>query len=633
VSESPGPHPASSHTRERNTNAAALLSFDDPGDHERATRGLVATHETGRIELGAHPVWDVADYDFIRENPKAPDTVHPGLWRQAGLNCIHGLFEVMDGVWQARGYDISNITFLAGDEGWVIIDPLTSGPTAAACLELANRQLGARPVTAVIYTHSHVDHYGGILGVTNPEDVAAGRVRIIAPDGFLREAVNENVMAGPAMMRRAVFQFGALLPKEPRGQVDAGLGKGIPAAPPALIAPTETIVGTGSELLVDGIRIIFQNTPDAEAPSEMNFHFPDKRLLCMAENCTHTLHNLYPIRGAQVRDALAWSRYINEALYLFGEDSDISFASHHWPRFGKQDVRVFLERQRDVYRWLNDQTMRLANRGFTPTEISDELRLPKCFGDHSDVQGYYGTVSHNVRSVYARYLGWYDSNPAHLDPLPPEPSGQKYVEFMGGAAEVLRRARECFLRGEYRWVAQVVNHVVFADPGNAEARALQADALEQLGYQAESSTWRNAYLQGARELRHGVPPIPLATNLSSFEAMTAEQVIEILGVRFDPDAFEGEGGLLNLHFTDLGEDHLLGVGPAAIHHLPDRQSEEASASLRLTRAVWARLITFVTSHPEAIEAGELTLAGDADLLERLLSALERPGTFFPVVEP
>ena len=627
------PCAASPHTHELQDRARAILQFDDPADFARAERGRIATHATGRIEVGSHAAWDVADHDFVRESENAPDTVHPGLWRQARLNCIHGLFEVSEGVWQARGYDISNITFLAGDEGWVIIDPLTTGATAAACLALANEHLGQRPVTAVIYTHSHVDHYGGVNGVTSAEEVAAGNVRVIAPEGFLKEAVNENIVAGPAMMRRALFQFGVLLPKGPRGQVDAGLGKGLPAGPPSLIAPSEEISGTGSELVVDGIRVVFQNTPDAEAPSEMNFHFPEKRLLCMAENCTHTLHNLYPIRGAQVRDALAWSKYINEALYMFGSESDVAFASHHWPRFCQADVREFLERQRDVYRWLNDQTMRLANRGQTAIEIAEELSLPECFRGSSDVQGYYGTVSHNVKSVYARNLGWYDANPATLNPLPPEPAGAKYVEFMGGGDELLRRARECFERGEYRWVAQVVNHLVFAEPDNAEARTLQADALEQLGYQAESATWRNAYLNAAKELRSGVPPIPMRLNINSFPAMTAEQVFDVLGVRFDPDQFEGEGGEIDVEFSDLGESHVLGVGSAAIYFVPDTQSEQATANIRLTRLDFARLMTHATTLEEATDAGEITLGGNADLIVRLLAALERPGTMYNVVEP
>ena len=365
--------------------------------------------------------------------PSVPESVNPSLWRQAQLNAIHGLFEVQPGVWQARGYDISNITFIEGDNGWLVIDPLTTEGTAAACLALANEHLGERPVTAVIYTHSHVDHYGGVHGVVDAADVAAGRVPIVAPEGFLSEAVSETVIAGPVMSRRATYMYGMLLPRNERGQVDCGLGKITPLGPPGLIAPTVEISRTGEELELDGVRVVFQNTPDAEAPAEMNFYFPDLRLLCMAENCSHTMHNIYTPRGAQIRDSLAWSKYIHEALLLFGDKTDILFASHHWPRFGQDDAKEFLTRQRDVYRWLHDQTMRLANHGHTAVEIGEQLELPECFAGHAHTRGYYGTVNHNAKAVYQRYLGWFDGNPANLNPLPPVESGERYVDFMGGA--------------------------------------------------------------------------------------------------------------------------------------------------------------------------------------------------------
>jgi len=629
-----GPKGATSATRAANAALLTELPFGDKTAFALAHKGFIAPLPTAEIKGKAgNLIWNPAQYDFIKEGAAAPDTVNPSLWRQSQLINISGLFEVTDGIYQIRNQDLSNMTIIEGETGITVVDPMISAETAKVGLDLYFQHRPKKPVVAVIYTHSHVDHYGGILGVTSEQAVAAGNVRIIAPDGFLEQAIDENVMAGPAMVRRAAFQFGPLLPKGPRAQVDAGLGKGIPKAPPALLAPTETIFDTGTELVVDGIRIVFQNTPDAEAPSEMNFHFPDKRLLCMAENCTHTLHNLYPIRGAQVRDALAWSKYINEALYLYGNERDISFASHHWPRFGRDDVRVFLERQRDVYRWLNDQTMRLANQGHTAIEIAEQLELPACFSRESDVQGYYGTVSHNVKSVYARYLGWYDANPANLQPLPPEDAGRNYVEFMGGADEVLRRARESFDRGEYRWVAQVVNHVVFADPKNQAARALQADALEQLGYQAESATWRNAYLNGAQELRNGVPPIPLGVGQRSFEAMPIEKLFDVLGVRFDPNRFSGAGGLIGFHFSDLEEDHVLGITEAAIHHLPNRTSDATTLTAVVTRGALGRLISKADTLDEAIAQNQLTLDGDASLLERLLDALEGTGMFFGVVEP
>lgn len=603
--------PASSFTTELNT--GAIISFDDPGDTDRATRGLIAQLDPGRITVGDHVVYDVADHAFVTEGD-APDTVHPSLWRQAGLNYNHGLFEVADGVWQVRGYDVANITFMAGTDGWLVIDPLTNAPTAAAALELANRTLGQRPVTSIIYTHSHVDHFGGVFGVVTREAVDRGDVPIVAPDKFLEEVIGEFVIAGPIMGRRAAYQFGPLLPSGPRGHVDCGLGSAMGKAGSDLLAPTHLVTHTGQRMTLSGIEVEFQMTPDAEAPAEMNFFFPEKRLLCMAENCTHTLHNLYPIRGAQTRNALAWSKYIQEALELWGDQTDVMFASHHWPRFGQEDVKAFLAMQRDVYRWMHDQTMRLANQGYVPTEIAEALRLPAEF-DQSHVRGYYGTVSHNVRSVYNRYLGWYDGNPAHLNPLPPIDAGTNYVEFMGGADEVLRRARECFDRGEYRWVAQVVNHVVFADPTNQAARHLQADALEQMGYQSESATWRNAYLMGAKELREGSPQQGRIPTRDMSQAMQAEHFIDLLGVRLDPSTVPQAPCTINLHFTDLDENHVLGIGRSAIHHRPGAVDPDAIATVHTDRATVIKAL----ADPAAVD--ELEIAGDDDAVREFLRNL------------
>ncbi|MEM7091381.1 MAG: alkyl sulfatase dimerization domain-containing protein [Actinomycetota bacterium] len=617
------PKPPSSFTTAAND--AVVLSFDDPGDFDRATRGLVAQLDDGRVMLGDHVVLDVAEHDFVSESESAPPSVHPSLWRQARLNVQHGLFEVAEGVWQVRGYDLANITFMAGDDGWLIIDPLTNGPAAAAALKLANDTLGERPVTSIIYTHSHVDHFGGVLGVTSQEAVDRGDVRIVAPVGFLEEVIGEFVIAGPIMGRRAAYQFGPLLPPGPLGHVDSGLGSTMGRARSDLIAPTELITETGQELTLSGIRVVFQNTPDAEAPAEMNFHFPEKRILCMAENCTHTLHNLYPIRGAQTRNALAWSKYIQEAMDLWGDESDIMIASHHWPRFGRDDVQGFLTMQRDVYRWMHDQTMRLANLGYVPTEIAAELRLPDEFTE-SHVRGYYGTVSHNTRSVYNRYLGWYDGNPANLDPLPPVEGGTKYVEFMGGADTVLAKARDSFDAGDYRWVAQVVNHVVFADPTNVEARELQADALEQLGYQSESSTWRNAYLMGAKELREGSPDWGRLPTRDMSQAMEADHILDTLGVRFDPTAFTAGPMTFNLHLSDIDEDHVLGIGRSAIHHRPGAVDPDAVATVTIDR----RTLFLAMDDADQLDAAEI--AGDHAMVRAFFESL----TFFTaqaIIEP
>lgn len=612
----------------RRSNSAAVIDFDDELDFDAASRGLIAQHPTGHITKRQHTVWDVSRHDFMRTDDAAPDTVHPGLWRQGKLNAIHGLFEVADGVWQGRGYDLSNITFIAGDDGWVIIDPLTAEETAAACLELADEHLGERPVTAVIYTHSHVDHFAGMLGVTTREAVDRGDVRVIAPEGFLHEAVAENVIAGPIMGRRAMYQFGPLLAPGPRGHVDAGLGKTNPLGTVGLVAPTETISETGTELVVDGVRIVFQNTPDAEAPAEMNFFFPDKRLLCMAENCCHTLHNLYPIRGAQVRNPLAWSKYIHEAMRLWADDTDTMFASHHWPRFGTDDVRRFLTLQRDVYRWMHDQTMRLANHGHTPDEISASLtELPSHFANQSHVRGYYGTVSHNVRSVYNRYLGWYDGNPANLHPHPPVDAAHRYVAMMGGPDAVMTGAREAFDDGDYRWTVELLKHLVFHDPSHRAARELSADAMEQLGYQSESGTWRNAYLMGAFELRHGTIQLGKGGPPGMANGMTGEQLVELMGVRFDPARFPQDAAIV-WYLTDLGPDgefHRLGVENSTVHHDQLAAGAEGAAHVvvRLDRVTLVQIVADAERWDDLVDAGRIEVVdGDARVATAFLAALD-----------
>ena len=628
------PKPATDHTRDAHAGTAALLPLDDDTDFERASRGLVAQHPTGVIDRGGFPIWDIHRHDFVRDRAEAPDTVDPSLWRQARLNCIHGLFQVADRVWQVRGYDLSNITFIAGDSGWIVIDPLTTAETAAAALALADEHLGARPVVAVIHTHSHIDHFGGVLGVTSQDDVDAGRCRVIAPEHFLAEAVSENVIAGPVMIRRAMYMYGALLPHSAQGHVDAGLGKATPLGTTSLIAPTEEISATGTELDVDGVRIVFQSTPGTEAPAEMNFHFPEMRLLCMAENCSHNLHNLYTPRGAQVRDALAWSKYIGEAIDLFADDTDTCFASHHWPRFGTDDARRFLTQQRDLYRWIHDQTMRLANHGLTPLEIAEQLDLPPSLRTEFHARGYYGTVSHNVKAVYQRYIGWFDGNPAHLHALPPVEASQRYVEYMGGADAVLERARADFAAGDFRWVAQVVDHVVFADPGNLDARALQADALEQLGYQAESGPWRNFYLTGAQELRADtlldLGNAPLG-GLAG--AMTTEMLFDAIAVRIVPDRVDDAPWSMNWVITDRDERHVVGLSNRTLFHRPGATDPDAAGTVSLTSSGLIALVDRATTLDDALADGSCTVEGDDAGLRRLLDALDTFARVFPIVTP
>jgi alkyl sulfatase BDS1-like metallo-beta-lactamase superfamily hydrolase len=627
------PKPASEFTRAHN--AAVHVPHDD-ADFERASRGFLAAYPGGRVnDPNGRMVSDVNRYDFLRTGDPAPDTVNPSLWRHAQLNAHHGLFEVADNVWQVRGYDLSNITFIKGTEGWVIIDPLTTEATARASLELINTQLGERVVTAVIYTHSHVDHFGGVLGVTTQEDVDAGRCKVIAPVGFLHETVGENIIAGPAMSRRSSYQFGPLLPSGPTGHVDSGLGQFVPLGPPGLIAPTIDITYTGEELIVDGVRIVFQLTPETEAPAEMNFFFPDHGWLCMAENCSSTMHNLVPIRGAQVRNSLAWSKYINEAIELFGSKTSILFTSHNWPRWGNDDLVTFLTQQRDLYKWMHDQSMRFANLGYVATEIASMLELPPEFMANEHTRGYYGTLVHNSKAVYQRYLSWYDGNPANINKLPPVEVGRRYVELAGGASELLRKARAAFDTGDYQWVAEVVNHLVFADPTNAEARALQADTLEQLGYQSESSTFRNAYLMGAQELRQG-PPKPLTGPVRArglLLAMTIEQLFDSLSVRLKSEEVGGVSLTINWDFTDISEKWILGVSNRTLFYTQGRHEPTAAATVKIARSTLLRIVIQETTFVDELQAGSATIDGDAASLLTIFGNLEAfPGSF-AIVEP
>jgi len=624
---------ASQHTQKLNARVVVPNSQDD---FDNAQRGFIAQWPGGRVEdAKGRMVYDISRYEFIAQGSPSPSTVNPSLWRQAQLNVIHGLFEVAPNVWQVRGYDISNITFIAGDTGWVVIDPLTNENTARISLELANEHLGARPVTAVIYTHSHADHFGGVLGVTTQADVDAGKCRVIAPEGFLHETVSENVIAGPAMSRRSNYQFGPLLPASPTGHIDSGLGKSVPIGAPGLIAPTEDITYTGEELVVDGVRIVFQLTPETEAPAEMNFFFPDHGWLCMAENCTHTMHNLVPIRGAQVRDALSWSKYINESIELFGANTSLMFASHHWPRWGNTDIVHFLTLQRDLYRWMHDQTMRLANHGYVASEIAEMLALPKDFFEHSHTRGYYGDLVHNVKAVYQRYLSWYDANPANLHKLPPSDAGRKYVELAGGEASLLLSARSAFEHGEYRWVAELLNHLIFANPENVEARHLQADTFEQLGYQAESSTFRNSYLMGAQELRQGPPPAARTQIRAKglLLAMTIQQVFDTLAVRLKSDEVAGVSLSLNWTFTDINEQWLLGISHRTLFSTPGRHDPQAAATITTTRRTLLEVISQSSTFLDEIQAGNISIEGDATALITVLGNLDTFQTNFAIVEP
>ncbi len=622
--------PASRHTIEITSTRRDVVGS---GDFERANRGLVARHATGVIEVGGAAVYDVNRYSFLGHGEDNPETVHPTLWRQAQLNSIHGLFEVAPGVWQARGYDISNVTFVQGETGWIVIDPLTVAPTAKACLELANETLGRRPVSAVIYTHSHADHFGGVLGVVTRDQVSIGDCRVIAPVGFLAETVGENVVAGPAMLRRAVFQFGPLLPTGERGHVDCGLGKAIPFWQSDLIAPTESITETGQEVVVDGVRMVFQLTPGTEAPAEMNFYFPDQKWLCTAENCTATMHNLVPIRGALVRDALAWSKYIDETLEMFGSQAEVQFASHNWPNWGNEAIGVYLSLQRDLYRWMHDQTMRQANHGMTATEIAELLELPDEFALVAHTIGHYGDLVHNVKAVYQRYLSWYDANPARLWELPPEESAKRYVDLAGGPENLLSKARQAFDGGDYRWVAELVAHLVFADPANEDGRELLADTFEQLGYQSQSATFRNAYLQGAQELRFGTParqPVPAGRFV---ESMTVDQIVDTMAVRLKAEEVGGLTASVGLVVTDRGESWTVHLENRCLRAVPGIKPGSPDATVEVSTPSIMGLLEGKSGLDDLVGQGHLALDGDKQAVEAVFGHLDRFETFFPVVTP
>ncbi len=610
-------------------------------DFELAERGRIAAAAPRQIPGRFAHVWDLQSYAFI-DDPSLintpPDTVNPSLWRQARLNNIAGLFEVSPQIYQVRGMDISNVTFLAGATGWIVIDPLTAQETARAALELVNEHLGERPVHAVIYTHSHTDHFGGIYGIVSEEQIARGEVELIAPAGFLEAAISENVLAGTVMLRRATYMYGALLTHDTKGHVDTGLGKGLPALPTVgLAAPTYDVTTTGSELVIDGLRMVFQITPGTEAPAEMNIFLPDLHALCMAENCTANQHNLYTLRGAQVRDALLWSKYIDESLSLYGPDSQVMFASHHWPRWGREEIAAYLESQRDAYRYVHDQTLRLANLGHTMVEIAEELELPSGLGDEFFNHGYYGTVSHNAKAVYQRYLGWFDANPAHLWPLAPVQAAERYVEFMGGSEAVLERAQDYFDRGEYRWVVEVVNHVVFAEPENESARLLQADALEQLGYQSESGPWRDFYLSGAMELRangsalKGIRSNGVAPGL--LKSMTTAMLLDMLGVHVNGPRARDLDFNVNLTVSDADETWTFGLRNGVLHSRFAEHRDDAQVSVAATLERFSAFVTNTGTLEDLQGTGEFQVNGDASLLARLRECLDDFDLGFEIVLP
>lgn len=617
-------------TAQINQSVYDQLDFDDQQELEFAQRGLICAPEFLELkDESGKVIWSQDAYAFL-EDASAPDTVNPSLWRNTQLNHIYGLFQVADGIYQVRGYDMSNITFVKGDTGWIVFDPLMSVECAQAAMELVDSQLGEYPVMGVIISHSHVDHFGGIRGIISEEQAAEENIPIIAPEGFEEHAISENVYAGTAMGRRAAYQYGTLLDKDGEGAMCIGIGMGQSTGTISYLSPTDTITQTGEIRVIDGVAFEFQMTPGTEAPAEMNTWLPEKKALWLAENCTGTLHNLYTLRGAQVRDGNAWANYIMEALARYGDEAQVVFQSHNWPHWGNDVIRAYMEDTAAVYKFIHDQTLFYINQGYTDTEIAEMIRLPADLEQVWYTRQYYGTLKHNVKAVYQKYMGWYDANPIHLDELTPTAYAQKLVEYLGDTDKVLEMARADFEKGEYQWVAQITNALVYADPENLDARYLCADALEQLGYQAESGPWRNAYLTGAQELRqNGVTTNPTSGSGEVQRKMGVDLMLEYLGIRLDSSAVEDLDGTVNLVVTDTGEEFVLTLRAGVLLYQEGVQAADADAVWRMPKAA---LFALLQGSAETVRA-QAEIQDEAGLLEAVCGHVVVFTPDFAIIEP
>ncbi len=623
--------PASAATIDAQKANAASLPAEDGRDAAFADQGFITTRADPIIKTSnGKPVWNLEAYGWM--DGEAPATVNSSLWRHMKLLRKHGLYKVSDGVWQVRGFDVSNMTVVQGQAGWILIDPLTTKEAAAAALELVNQQLGARPVTGVIYSHSHADHYGGVRGVIEDADARSGKVAVVAPEHFIEEASSENVLAGPAMSRRANYQFGVSLKPGPQGQMGSGIGKGISGGAITLITPNDYILKTGDTRIIDGVTLEFQMVPETEAPSEMNVYLPAARTFLAAEIATCSLHNILTPRGAKVRDALAWSEFLGQAITLYASRSDAIVSSHCWPRFGNAEVKGWLTGHRDNYRYLHDQTLRMMNQGMTPVEIAEVIKAPPAIADQWYNKGYYGTYSHNSKAVYQRYLGWYDAVPANLNPHPPVERAKRFVADMGGANKVLAAAKKAMKAGDYRWSSDLLNQLVFADPKNANGRALLADSYEQQGYQAESAIWRNQFLLAAEDLRKGAQPGPTAQSPDMIAAIPTGLLLNSVATRLNPVAIGDKALAINFAITDRKESAKISVGNAVMISEMDAAHINPAATITGPRQLFLAML-FLKMPLAQLEAAGLKIEGDKAAIEALQAALDAMPAPFNIAEP
>lgn len=620
------------------------LNINNQQDFEQASKGLIAKAPNEAIlNSSGEVIWDNSAYKFIQGD--SPDTVNPSLWRQEKLNNIRGLFKVSEGVYQVRGFDFANMSIIEGKSGWIIVDPLTAKETAQAALKFAQQHLGVKPIKAVILTHAHMDHFGGVLGIVSPEEIKSQGIRVIAPEGFMDAATSENIIAGIAMARRSAYMYGKNLARNSQGHIGSGLGTGPAFGTFGIVTPTELIYNNNTTKTIDGINFVFQNASGTESIAELTFYLPEQKIFCGAELVSRNMHNLYTLRGAQVRNALDWSNTIDQSLQMFGQ-SDIYFGSHHWPIWGNEKVKTFLANQRDLYKYIHDQSVRLLNQGLTADEIAEQITLPDSLANYFANRGYYGSLSHNSKAVYQFYMGWFDANPAHLNPLPAAQSSSKYVGMMGGEENILAKAKAFFEQGEYRWVAELLNHIVFANPDNTEAKSLLASTYNQLGYQAESAPWRNFYLMGAQELKQGVSNkgIDLASMEEILKNTPVAKFFESMAVRLNSEKAKDEVFNIVLNFTDINESYLLKVDNSVLHHyvlekgsieqdFVDKNTAKINASLSLTHSLFVKILIGKAGIKNTLFSDDLSVDGSIFDLVNFFRLFDTPAGNFNIVTP